>query len=180
MKTWLTPWGGLAFVAALLVLGVTVYVLVRWKRAPAAFRAMNTIAGVCFIAGLFAGLSSSHFINGRGLGVPSWSRSTSDSVPASEVGRAIVETDEKHAGDALWMSSASSAELCRGEYMDQNSLNCRITYLTRHAEGEDLDRGSHAESVSLTDVADICDEGAIDKDSDLCKEAYTIRHAKMK
>jgi len=177
----LSLWTAPALIAALLVLGVAIYLLVRWRRAPTAFRAMVTVAGICFVAGLLAGLWSFHPIStGTRGGMPSWPRSTSDSVPASEVGRAIVENDEKHAGDPMWMSSASSAELCDGGFEDLNSLMCRITYLARHAEGKDLDRGLHIETVSLADVAEICDEGSIDKSSDLCARAYAPRHAKMK
>lgn len=172
--------------AALLILGVVTYIAIRWRRAPSALRAMSKVAGVCFIAGFLAGAWALHTAGLRltsGAAPSGSSPSTSSatgSVPASEVGKAIVETDEKHAGDESRIPSASMAGLCNEGMPDTMSEACRVTYLARHALGKDLDRGPHESSVPLSDVADFCDSGAIDKSFVLCKQAYLARTAAMK
>jgi hypothetical protein len=180
-------WTVAALVAAALVLGSAIYIGVRWNRAPAALHALISVAGVCFVAGLLGGLSIFDFVAGQPMSAssrrtssPPASSAALGSVPALEVGKAIVETDEKHAGDPNWASSAESAELCNEGALVANSLLCRVTYLARHALGKDLNRGPHKTSISLSDVADFCDSGDIDKGSDLCRRAYAARNAGMR
>ena len=97
----------------------------------------------------------------------------------NEAGGLFIETDEKHAGDTMWVSSAATAELCNNGLSEADSTLCRVAYLARHAIGKDLDRGPRGDSVSLSDVADFCDSGAIDKSFALCERAYAVRHAAM-
>src|SRR3990170_4620252 len=126
----MNPWIAPALIAAVLVLGALTYVAIRWRRAPAAFRAMNTVAGICFVAGFLAGVWAFHLTGSRSAPAtsphapsgPSPSSAPAGSVPASEVGKAIVEMDEKHAGDPMWVSSASTAEMCNEGLIDTNSL----------------------------------------------------------
>jgi hypothetical protein len=49
--------GWFALASVVLVLGIATYIALRWRRAPAAFRAMCVVAGVCFAAGILAGVS---------------------------------------------------------------------------------------------------------------------------
>jgi hypothetical protein len=176
----LNPWSA-PLLAAVLVFGVAVYVWVRWRRAPAALRAMGKVAGVCFVAGFLVGAWGLHVAGSR---LPSKAAAApsgaAGSVPASEVGKAIVETDEKHAGATMWVPSSSMAQLCNGDVPEAISTPCRVAYLARHALGKDLDHGPHDSSVSLSDVADFCDSGAIDKGFALCERAYAVRHAAMR
>jgi hypothetical protein len=128
----------------------------------------------------YSGWRDGRNLRGRAFWSSPSTSSATGSVPASEVGKAIVETDEKHAGDELRIPSASMAGLCNEGMPDTMSEACRVTYLARHALGKDLDRGPHESSISLSDVADFCDSGAIDKSFELCKRAYAARNAAMK
>jgi hypothetical protein len=178
------PWTAPLPAAAVLVVGVAVYLGVRWRRAPAALRAMVNIASVCFIAGFLVGAWALHVAGSRvpsnAAASPSAPSTAAGSVPASEVGKAIVETDEKHASDTMRIPSASIVKLCNEGASDFLTTPCRVAYLARHAFGKDLDRGPHDSPVALSDVAEFCDSGAIDKGFDLCKQAYALRHAAMR
>jgi hypothetical protein len=44
-----------AIAAAILLCGTLIYIAVRWRKAPSAFRAMNWIATASLVAGLFLG-----------------------------------------------------------------------------------------------------------------------------
>jgi len=179
-------WTALILIAAALVLGVAIYVAVWWRRAPAAFRAIGVVAAVCLVAGFLTGvwgfhLAVSRFASSR---APSPSRASTSSAPAdsvsvSEVGKAIIEMDEKHAGDPNWISSAATVEMCN-QGVGADMLLCRGAYLARHVIGKDMEHGPRGISVPLSDVADFCDMGLIAKGSDLCKEAYDARRVKMK
>jgi hypothetical protein len=195
------PWNIAAVTAAALVLVVAIYVVAKWRRAPAAFRAIGAVAGICFVAGFLVGIWGLHLASAWYFppSGPSRSSALAGSVSALEVGKAIIKTDEKHAGEPMWMPSSSAAEMCKHSLvkglvdkglidkglinkgpLDDNSPLCRIAYLARHAEGQDLDRGPKGDSVSLSDVADFCDAGTIDKSFDICKEAYDARHTALK
>jgi hypothetical protein len=177
-------WTALALIAAALLLATAIHVAVRWRRAPAAFRAISGVACICFVAGMLLGVWGFHLADSRsaprGSAPTSPSSVPAGSVSASEVGRAIVATDEKHAADPMWASAAAAVEPCNEGIMPPDSVFCRIAYLARHAMGKDLNRGPRDDSIPLSDVADICDEGDIDKSSDLCTRAYAARHAAMK
>jgi hypothetical protein len=183
LSTWTAP----ILVAAALVLSVALYISVRWRRAPTAFRGMISVAGVCLLAGFLAGVWAFHFWTAKGLATSSTLPSSESSaaappgtVSAAEVGKAIVAMDEKHAGDSGWLSSAATVELCNKGFMAPDERLCRIAYLGRHATGQDKDRGPHEEWVMLTEVANFCDEGAIEKSSSLCERAYAARHARTR
>jgi hypothetical protein len=166
------------------------YIRVRWKRAPAAFRAMTMLGVIFVVAGIAIGYSANHLLPAVSIRPP-W-KAASDSppdpaitdgkVPASDVGKAIVLMDEKHSGDPMWASSGAFAETCDLELKlgDKLSPTCIGTYLARHAIGKDLDRSPKDAPVSLDDVAEMCDAGQIEKDWPLCVDAYAARHAKMK
>ena len=57
----LNPWVAPALIAAALVLGTAIYAAVRWRRAPAAFRAIVGVASIWLLAGLLFGVSVFHF-----------------------------------------------------------------------------------------------------------------------
>jgi hypothetical protein len=177
-------WSAPALLAAALVVGAAIYIAVRWRRAPAAFRAMGKVAGICFVAGFLAGMWALHVTDSHLPSMPSEvppsTPSVPSSVPALEVGKAIVEMDEKHAGDTMWLSSAATAEFCNKGLAESGSAVCRIAYLAQHVLGKDLDRGPQGDSISLSDIADFCNSGAINKTSALCQRAYAARHAAMR
>lgn len=192
-------WGCLPLAAAAVMAAVAIYLFARWRRAPTALRAMGAVAGICFAAGFFAGLwafrvAEPEVSKLRIDGFPGFAGSAhAGSVSAKEVGRAIVDTDERHAGDPLWLSSARMAEICNKQARMSKALgtppglipltgdseDCRVAYLARHAIGEDLDHGPHKTWITLSEVADICDEGKIYKSSHICAQAYAARNAQM-
>lgn len=57
----INPWAAPALVAAALLLGSVIYIAVRWRRAPAAFRAIAGVASIWLIAGFLFGASVFHF-----------------------------------------------------------------------------------------------------------------------
>jgi len=183
-----SAWTVAALTAPALVLAVAFYIAMRWRRAPAAFRAMKAVAGLCFVAGFLAGAWVVHRV-GSPTANPSAALSPAarsapsapvGSVAASEVEKAIVETGQKSSGETWWLGVNVRAEGCNLGMMPGNTVYCRAAYLARHAEGKDLERGPQGDSVSLSDVADFCDAGEINKSSDLCVRAYAARHAGMK
>ena len=165
------------------------YVRVRWMGAPAAFRAMSKVGIVCVLAGILIGYGANHLL---AVSIkPPWKSAgesppdptvTEGKVPALDVGKSIVLTDEKHSGDPMWTPSSTLLELCpsEGKHGEKLSSGCLGAYLGRHALGKDLDRGPKDTSVALDDVAELCDNGEIEKDWPVCVDAYTARHAKMK
>lgn len=55
------PWAAPALIAAALVLGSATYIVVRWRRAPAALRAIAGVAIVCLVAGFLLGVWAFHY-----------------------------------------------------------------------------------------------------------------------
>ena len=183
----------------------TVYVRVRWRRAPAAFRAMSMLGIVFVLAGILIGYGASHLLSAISINAP-WKASrdsppdpvvTDGRVPALDVGKSIVLTDEKHSGEPTWVSKSDTvAAMCANRIDIEEGLKklggslsegggklsseCVGVYLARHALGKDLDRGPKDASIALEDVAEMCDGGQIEKEWPVCVDAYAARHAKMK
>ena len=61
----LDPWAVAAVVAAALVLGSAIYIVLRWRRAPAARRALAAVGAACFAAGVLAGAWVFHLAGER-------------------------------------------------------------------------------------------------------------------
>jgi len=168
--------------AALIALGIAVYAVLRWRAAPAAFRAIVTVSVLGFAAGVLVSLAVVQLWSGGSL----ISFASGGKVQALEVGKAIVLTNEKHAGDPLWMPISEVAKECReasGQpipLFKETGVECRAAYLAMHALGKDLDKGPHEELIDLEEVADICETGAVEKDSSLCRRAFAARNARMK
>ena len=185
----MNAWSWTVALAIATLAAAAVYVRVRWRRAPAAFRAMSTLGIVCALAGIAIGYSANHLLPSVSIRPP-WKSAdappdpavTDGKVPALDVGKSIVLMDEKHSGDPMSVSSGSLAETCdiEAKIGEKLSPTCIGTYLARHAIGKDLDRGPKDAWVSLDDVAEMCDAGQIEKDWPLCVDAYGARHAKMK
>jgi hypothetical protein len=105
---------------------------------------------------------------------------TSDSQPASEVGKAIAATYAAHSSDPSWSSAETVARTCDQGVLQSDSPPCRAAYMALHSSGSDLDRGPQASTVSLSEVADFCDNKVIDSRSPLCLRAYAARNAEAK
>lgn len=79
-NVWLAP----VLIAAALVLVSAIYVVVRWRRAPAAFRAIASVASVCLFAGFLLGLCVFHFWISRSS-VPSRAEPTASPLAAARL-----------------------------------------------------------------------------------------------
>lgn len=100
-------------------------------------------------------------------------------VPALEVGKALVFADEHHAGDPNWVSNEAQAELCKESAALMGSQLCVATFVARHILGKDLQYGDHRSLIPCEEVAEFCDNGALDKGASLCKEAYRTRNVML-
>jgi hypothetical protein len=168
--------------ASLITLGIVFYAVFRWRAAPAAFRAILAVSLSGFAAGAVASLAVVQLWSGSPLVLGA----TGGRVQALEVGKAIVLTNERHAGDPLWMPISAVERECREKtggpppLFKETSLECRAAYLAMHALGKDLDKGPHEKWIDLEEIADICEAGAVEKDSSLCRRAFAARNATMK
>ncbi len=169
--------------ATLIALAVAAYVVLRWRAAPAAFRAIIVVSLLGVAAGAVATLGVVQLFSGGFVVFPDVS---DGEVQALDVGKAIILTNETHAGDPLWMPISDVAKYCRATpgqlppMLKETGVECRAAYLAMHALGKDLDRGPHEQWIDLEEVADICETGAVEKGSSLCRRAFAARNAKMK
>jgi hypothetical protein len=201
---WLNWWTAPVAIAVVLAVTTATYVRGRWRRAPVAFNAMKVVAGVFFLCGFLSGIWAFHLTTtpsespiantvtpsppssppAAGLlatpsGYPTASV-TSDSLSASEVGKAIAATYAAHSSDPSWTSAETVARTCDQGVLQSDSPPCRAAYMALHSSGSDLDRGPQASTVSLSEVADFCDNKVIDSGSALCLRAYAARKAEAK
>jgi hypothetical protein len=187
----MTFWLTLPVVAALLIMSIFGYVAVYWRRVPMVYRALNRVASASAVAGILLSLPIMHWIGASPSGASASSEwqhireavegvCPSDGVPAPEVSKALVLTDEHHAGEPNWASSGQQAELCKeGGPLLSDSQICVETFIARHALGLDLKYGDHRSLIPCEEVAEFCDSGALDKASTLCTRAYRTRNARL-
>jgi hypothetical protein len=201
---WLNWWLAPVAVAAVLAVATAIYIRGRWRRAPVALNAMKVVAGVYLLCGFLSGIwvfhlttarSESKIENGTMPGPPpsaqpigtlptpsgyTGASATGGSVPALEVGKAIAATYAAHSGDPSWTSTEALAKNCDQGMLHPDSLPCRGAYLALHSSGSELDRGPQDGAVSLSEVADFCDNQVIDSGSALCLRAYAAQKAAAK
>jgi hypothetical protein len=189
MSVWLV----LLLAGVLLLGGTLAYAAFKWRRAPKVYRAMNWMVAMSTMAGLMLAVSLTHW-----AGMLPWSSSSKGEgstwghfrdaiegecpaagVPAREVGKDLVLADEQHASDPNWVSNQTQAELCETGLEGTGSQLCVETFIARHALGLDLTHGDHRTFIPCEEVAEFCDNHALDKDSTLCKRAYRTRNARL-
>lgn len=184
-------WLSLCVFGVVIVCGIFLYSAVRWRKAPRVFRAMNWVAAVSVFSGVLIALPLEHWLgpifepSSGGNAHSTWSRVKSAiegtcppaGVPATEVGKALVLADEQHAGDEDWNDTLFDA--CKDGVLKWTGPTCVQASLARHALGRDLKYGDHRSLIPCEEVAEFCDDGALDKNSALCKEAYRTRNAKL-
>jgi hypothetical protein len=177
----------------LLISGVFGYTALKWRSAPKVFRAMNWVVSATLVAGFLLAVPTAHWARLLFFASPAQGASSafgrlrdeiegacpSDGVSASEVGKALVLADENHAGDPNWVSNEAQAELCKESAALMVSQLCAATFVARHVLGKDLQYGDHRSLIPCDEVAEFCDNGALDKNSSLCKEAYRTRNATL-
>jgi len=189
----LNLWLAISLAGVLLLIVTLGYAAIRWRRAPKVYRAMNWVVSVSAVAGVLLTLSFEHWI------VPSlWPASSKGEgsslehlgdlirgtcppagVPANQVGKEMILADEHHSGEANWISNQEQAEFCKKVDPGPDTQLCTATFMARHALGLDLDLGDHRSLIPCEEVAEFCDNGALEKASSLCKMAYQSRNAKL-
>ena len=98
-------------------------------------------------------------------------------LSAANVGRAIVETDNKHVGDSSWISADATAEMCDQKALLTDSAFCRAAYLGRHAESKNLGPPQPEDPIPFPEIIQFCDNGMVDQKSSVCTQAYSARPA---
>jgi hypothetical protein len=185
-------WLALPVISVLLIGSIFAYVVLYWRRVPRVYRALNWVAFASAVAGILLSLPIMHWIGAAVMSSSSDGASSgwqhirdtmegvcpSDGVLSSEVGKALVLTDEHHAGDPNWASSEQQAELCKDGPLSDSQI-CVETFIARHAVGLDLKYGDHRSLISCEEVAEFCDSGALDRASTLCTRAYRTRNARL-
>ncbi|HUO04419.1 MAG TPA: hypothetical protein VMU16_04395 [Candidatus Binataceae bacterium] len=110
----------LAVVATMLIVTAAIYVALKWRRAPKVYRAMRIIASANLVAGVIIGVLASQLalnagvrMSGGPIGFLHPNPCAPDGLPATELGKAIVLEDQRHAGDPNRMDIAETASLCK-------------------------------------------------------------------
>jgi hypothetical protein len=168
-------WYLLPISATLMVLGVLLYLLLRWRKARRAFRAMVVVAIANVAAGVLLGLWSMHMVD-------SWTGSPAGSAPSappSASAGATAETNPlgpivaSYVGQALAqerLAKITDEEIetwpqidqgCRLGNYERSSALCRASVLVVHGWND-------MTPIPLSAVQDFCDAGYLNKDLALC------------
>jgi hypothetical protein len=98
---------------------ISAYVFVAWRHAPRASRAMKWVAVASLATGILTGVSADQIMRQLSLRVVSNPFNLSNAnlcspegFPAADLGKAIVLTNQKHAGDPNWVDPMSFSSLC--------------------------------------------------------------------
>jgi hypothetical protein len=175
-------------IAALALAGVAiVYIVAAWRKAPRAYRAMKWVAAASLAAGVFVGIltdQAARRVAERGVdysfGAWGSNECSPDGLPAATVGKAIVLTNQQHAGNPLWVDPSTVAPLCDAGIGADHNVPCEIYFLDRHALGLDLTRGDTRKCIPYEEVAEICADGEWPKGEPLCEQAFAFQRRGLK
>jgi hypothetical protein len=176
----------LAIFAAALLAGIFAYTTVRWRRAPAAFRAMNYVAVFSLIAGIAIGSLATRALFGPAsserepaAGPPAGTAPGSSAgsepnagITTKDVAAALSEQWFKHLNDPKWQSWGSIAQDCRLGLADSHTLRCEAARIEQDPDDYQGDWKGHHDLVPYGVVMQFCDAGFADKDSKVCVAAY--------
>ena len=203
------PLYALGIVAAALVGAVCVYILVAWRKAPRASRAMKWIAAASLSAGIMIGIFGGQMLrpiveerSGIPFGIWRSNPCSPAAVRAADLGKAIVLENQQHVGDPLWIDIMWLRESCSMEsetkHLEnqisslssnptrpspptaQASSECVAYFLARHAIGSDLTAGDTRKCIPYEEVAEMCFLGNPAKDSAFCKQAFEFQRQRVK
>jgi hypothetical protein len=177
----------LGIVGATLFGATSVYILVAWRKAPRAARAMKWIAAASLSAGVIIGILAVQALgrfagegSGDTFGIGRANPCSPDGVPAADLGKALVLQNQKHVSDPNWMDIMDSRELCSLEGVAKTSSMCVAYFLARHAIGSDLTAGDTRKCIPYEEVAEICGLGNPEPDSWFCKQAFKFQRQRLK
>lgn len=176
----------LAIVPILMVVGIFAYTTIRWRRAPAAIKAINYAAISGLVVGILSGALATHALerwsyserlDGGKEPAPSVASQPAkidplDGIPAADVCRALGEQEMKHLTDPKWHSLISVAQDCRLGLNDPLSLQCEAASIYEDPHRLHGEWKEHTDIVPYGVVAQFCDAGFADKDSKVCVAAY--------
>jgi hypothetical protein len=175
-----------AIVLAALVAGIFAYTTIRWRRAPAAFRAMNYVALLSLVVGITIGAVAMRVLtrpesperahgggeSGDGAAGPSVKREPTTGIPVKDVVNALGDESIKHLKDAKWQPWYSVAQDCRLGLADPHSLRCEAAFIDNDPDGYKGEWKEHSDLIPYDVVIQFCDAGWADKDSKVCVAAY--------
>jgi hypothetical protein len=191
-------------IAAGAILSVTlVYITVRWRKAPTAFKAMNCIGLGSLAAGLLLGVWGAHVFNAwtRSEAAPSSDVSRDDSTPpgSSEPASAIPSgtpvvsssaraTSAEHVsaligayvGQALAQRYARGAPLANSEAWPEVDQGCRLgNYEATSALCRAATLAVHGwgdkRAVSRAELTGFCAAGYLEKELYLCAHCISLQ-----
>jgi len=176
----------LAIVPAALVAGIFTYTTIRWRRAPAAFKAMNYVALVSLLVGMVIGALATRALVGPGslerphngsepapsATGPSAEGEPTVGIPVEDVSEALTEQQIKHLKDPKWEQWSSVAQDCRLGLTDPHSLRCEAAFIRDDPHGIEGEWKEHSDLVPYGVVIQFCDAGWAERDSKVCVAAY--------
>jgi hypothetical protein len=102
-----------------------------------------------------------------------------DGFPATDIGKAIVLTNQQHAGDPDWIDPMGLASICPSETYSKDNSVCEAYFLASHALGLNVTKGDTRKCIPNEEVAELCAGSDIAKDSSLCKQAFDFQRKKL-
>lgn len=178
-----------------------IYITVRWRKAPTAFKAMNCIWLASLAAGMLLGVWGMHMFDAwtrseavRSADVPRGESSTppGSSEPASAIpsGTPVLSSSERaepaehvsaftgaYVGQALAQRRAEGVPLANSEAWPAVAQGCRLgnydmTSALCHAATLAVHGWGEARAVSYAELAGFCDAGYLEKELYLCGTAH--------
>lgn len=197
------PWlYALAAAAIALATGIALYIVFSWRKAPRASRAMKWVAAASLSAGVMIGILAGRVVTQvaeKGGGAFGFSRDnpcSPDGVPANDLGKAIVLTNQKAflgdmsarscGPDSLastmrrWVADGTMDAADARPLLEDDKHLCESYFLARHALGYDLTEGDTRKCIPYEEVAELCDGGKPPKDSSFCEQAYDFQRRRLK
>jgi hypothetical protein len=165
-----------------IAVAIFVYIIVAWRKAPRASRAMKWIAAASLTTGILMGAVSDHILSGLAAGLrifPHNNPCSPDGLLASEIGRAIILTNQQHAGDPNWVDPMTIGSYCPSETYSSTDRVCEVYFLASHSLGYNLSKGETRKCIPNEDVAELCTGADIAKDSYWCHQAFDLQQQKL-
>jgi hypothetical protein len=161
------------------------YIAVVWRKAPKASRTMKWIAAISITTGILIGFVADRLlrpqIDNGSLGSFDISANlcSPDGFPATVIGKAIVLTNQQHAGDPNWIDPMEIASSCSSSTYSTDDRICEVYFLASHALGLNLTEGDTRKCIPNENVAELCTAGDIAKSSPLCNQAFDFQRQKL-
>ena len=141
---------------------------------------MKWVAAASLSAGVMIGILAGRVVTqvaetgGGAFGFLGDNPCSPDGVPANDLGKAIVLTNQKIGGDIL-------AGVCGPDSILKDNMHaCESHFLARHALGYDLADGDTRKCIPYEEVAELCSNGNPPTDSSFCQQAFDFQRRRLK